>query len=55
MHGRTGTWRRYLEDVADVQQIVQRLGWILTDAERALMDALEEYGRQAPARVREAA
>jgi hypothetical protein len=50
---RIGTWRRYREDVAHARGLIEVLGWTLTDEEHALMDALEEYSRQAPARLAE--
>ena len=42
---RLGTWRRYRSDVAWVQNIGRELGWTLTEEERALIAALEDYGR----------
>jgi hypothetical protein len=47
-----GTWAYYLADIAFVRVAVEVLGWTLTAEEQALMDALEEYGRRAPARLR---
>ena len=45
-----GTWRRYHLEVAKARLALEGLGWTLTAEEEAIMDALEEYGRRAPAR-----
>jgi hypothetical protein len=47
---RYGSWRYYLEDVALARAVFEFAGWTMTPEESALMDALDEYGRQAPAR-----
>lgn len=52
---RYGTWRRYLREVALAHAAIEILGWKLTDKEQALMDALDAFGRNAPARVCKAA
>ena len=52
---RRGTWKRYRDDLAWLTEFLQQLGWTLTEEERALMDALEDYSRQAPARYLTAA
>jgi len=52
---RAGTWGRYRRDVAWVKETIRSLGWTLTDEERALVAALEDYARQAPARYATAA
>jgi hypothetical protein len=44
---RFGTWARYRWQVESVREIVRALGWTLDADERRLMDALEQYGRQA--------
>lgn len=51
---RFGTWARYRLEVERAGAMIRELGWTLTTDERALMDALEEYGRQAPARYAKA-
>ena len=52
---RYGTWSHYHVDVELVRAVLAHLGWTLTPQETRLMDALEEYGRNAPARYRTAA
>ena len=47
---RWGTWQWYLADVALLRYIFKWAGWTATEEERALMDALDEYGKRAPAR-----
>jgi hypothetical protein len=47
---RAGTWNRYRQDIAWVKEAIRSLGWTLTGEERALVAALEDYARQAPAR-----
>ena len=47
---RVGTWQRYRADVAWAKALLECVAWTLTEEEQALMDALEAYGRQAPAR-----
>ena len=48
---RYGTWRRYMLEVEKAHAALELLGWELTEEEQAIMDALEEYGRRAPARL----
>lgn len=47
---RQGSWRRYLLEVELAHAALEILGWELADDEQAIMDALDAYGRQAPAR-----
>ena len=47
---RYGTWGWYLADVAVLHYIFDLFGWTATEEESALMDALDEYGKRAPAR-----
>ncbi len=49
---RFGTWARYLATVTWAKAAIATLGGSLTDEEQALLEALESYGRQAPARLR---
>jgi hypothetical protein len=45
-----GTWRRYAEEQQLAREIVDALGWTLTDDEAALLDALDAYAGRCPAR-----
>ena len=47
---RCGTWRRYLLEVEKAHTALEILGWELTAEEQAIMDAADDYARQAPAR-----
>ena len=47
---RCGTWRRYLLEVEKAHTAVEILGLELTAEEQAIMDAADDYARQAPAR-----
>jgi len=47
---RLGTWARYRDDLRWFEALVDQLGWTLSDEEQALVDALEAYAQQAPAR-----
>lgn len=47
---RLGTWKRYHDDASWLKAFLEQLSWTLTDEERALVDALNEYGQQAPER-----
>jgi hypothetical protein len=42
---RLGTLDRYRRDVEWVKDVARELGWAMTDDERALITALEDYGR----------
>lgn len=48
---RYGTWAWYLAEVALLRYIFEFAGWTATPEEAALMDALEAYGKRAPARL----
>jgi hypothetical protein len=46
---RYGTWAWYLAEVKLVRYIFDFCGWTATPEEAQLMEALEEYGKRAPA------
>jgi len=48
---RTGTWRRYFQDLAYTKHIIAGTGWTLTPEEAALLDALDAKGSECPAWV----
>jgi hypothetical protein len=52
---RYGTWARYLLEVEKAHAALKILGWELTEEEQAIMDAVDDYARQAPARYATAA
>ena len=52
---RFGSWGWYFAEVALCRYIFEWAGWTATEEERALMDAMDEYGKRAPARYLTAA
>jgi len=49
---RYGSWGWYLADVALVRSVFAFAGWTPTPEEARILDALDDYGRRAPARYR---
>lgn len=47
-HAGYGSWRGYLNELELAHIVVEMMGWTLTPGEQVMLDAVDDYGREAP-------